>query len=183
MELTKSLVTYDDYLTLPADGKRYEIIEGELFMTPAPTTDHQKVSSNLEQIFYNFLDQHPLGELYHAPTDVVFSMTEVVQPDIVFILKERKEIITKRNIVAAPDLIIEITSESTAVTDRTTKKALYEKHGVKEYWIVDSDAKTIECFVLGQSKFERIGIYSESDTLVSRLLPELKLRIQEVFPK
>ena len=181
MELTKSLVTYDDYLTLPADGRKYEIIEGALFMTPAPTTDHQKVSSNLERLFYEFLNHHPDGEVYHAPTDVVFSMTEVVQPDIFFVLKERKGIITKRNIVAAPDLTIEIASESSGVTDRTTKKALYEKHGVKEYWIVDPYNKLVLLYVLRDNHYIGLHPFAEGDVIESEIFPELKITVDDIF--
>ncbi|MDI6766005.1 MAG: Uma2 family endonuclease [Bacteroidota bacterium] len=183
MQHTTTLLTYDDYLTLPNDGKRYEIIQGELYMTPSPTTEHQKISLKLIRLIDDFAKRTNTGEVFHAPVDIVFSMTEVVQPDIVFVLNTRKEIITKRNIVAAPDLIIEILSESTAITDRTTKKALYEKNGVKEYWIVDPDAKTIECLVLKNNKFERCGLFSIADTYSSCLFSELKVVVKEIFPE
>ncbi len=184
MENTHTILcTYDDYLLLPADGKRYEIIEGELFMAPAPFTDHQDVSRNLEFILLKYLEITKWGKLYNAPTDVIFSMTHVVQPDLLIVARERKEIITKRNIVAAPDLVVEIISPSSALIDRTTKKSLYEKYGVKEYWIVDPDNETIEVFSLENNVFLVAGTFSQGDTLTSRLLPGLEVVLGEVFER
>ncbi|TAK60706.1 MAG: Uma2 family endonuclease, partial [Bacteroidetes bacterium] len=140
--------TYDDYLLLPDDGKRYEIIDGELFVAPAPFIDHQRISIFLTNIIFEYVSEMKIGEVFTAPGDVVFSMIDIVQPDIVYVSASRKEIITKRNIIAAPDFVVEILSLSTVLADRTTKKSLYEKYGVKEYWIVDPEEETIEVFNL-----------------------------------
>lgn len=183
MPHTATLLTYDDYLTLPNDGKRYELIEGELYMTPAPTTEHQAISFRLEHLLYDFVSQSNRGYIYHAPIDIVLSMTDVVEPDIIYFSKEREYIITKRNIIAAPDLVIEILSEGTETIDRTIKKTLYEKHGVKEYWIVDPDKKTIDYFVLKNNKFERCGLFLIDDSFFSCFLPELKVVVKEIFPE
>ena len=184
MEPSTTIVyTYDDYLTLPDDGKRYEIIEGELYMTPAPITLHQLVSGRLFRIIDDFVRKYDLGQALYAPVDVVLSMTDVVEPDIVFVAKERFHIIAKKNIVAAPDLVIEILSESSANTDRTTKKALYEKYGVKEYWIVDPDEQTVELFVRKENEFSRVGVFAGNQTVESQLLEGLKIKVREVFTK
>ncbi|MBI5214849.1 MAG: Uma2 family endonuclease [Ignavibacteriae bacterium] len=173
--------TYDDYLTLPNDGRRYEVIDGELTMAPAPFTDHQDVLRNLEFILVSFLRKTRWGILYAAPTDVVFSMTDIVQPDLLVVARERKEIITKKNIIAAPDLVIEILSPSSTLTDRTTKKALYEKYGVKEYWIVDPDEQAIEVFNLENKIFIMMNVFKSDEQLTSKLLKELVVDLKEVF--
>jgi Uma2 family endonuclease len=181
MQQSVTLLTYDDYLTLPNDGKRYELIEGELFMTPAPTTEHQDISFRLERLLYEFVLKSNRGHIYHAPVDVVFSMTDVVEPDIIYISKEREHIITKRNIIAAPDLVVEILSEGTETIDRTAKKALYEKYGVMEYWIVDPDGKTLECFVLKEGKSVLFGSFCINDMFESTLLKGFRVNLKEVF--
>jgi Uma2 family endonuclease len=181
MSTTSTFVTYDDYLTLPADGKRYEIIEGELYMTPAPFTDHQRILGRLFRLFDEFVRKNNVGEVFVAPADVVLSMTDVVQPDILFISKERSHIITKKNIIAAPDLVVEILSESTAATDRTVKKALYEKYGVKEYWIVGPQLEAIECFSLKEATFTLVGSFKKNESFESVLLKGLRINLNEVF--
>ena len=127
--------TYEDYVLMP-EGKRYEIVEGELYMVPAPTTTHQRISRKLEEMLSRFVEERKLGEVFDAPIDVVFSETDIVQPDIIFISNENKNIIKEENIKGAPDLIIEILSPSSAQRDKTIKKKLYAKNGVKEYWLV-----------------------------------------------
>ena len=175
------LVTYDDYRNLPDDGKRYEIIEGELFMTPSPKTIHQRISHKLEYKLESYIQKHRSGEIFHAPMDVVLSMTDVVQPDILFISKERSHVITENNIVEAPDWVAEITSESTKVRDQTTKKALYEKYGVKEYWIVYPDDEKVEQFVLQDEKLELQKTVEKSGTLKSEVISGFSLPLKEAF--
>lgn len=152
-ETLTRLVTYDDYRHLPDDGKQYQIIGGELYMTPAPTTLHQRIALRIKVKLFEYVEKKELGEILDAPVDVVLSMTDVVQPDIVFVAKERLNIITKKNIVEAPDLVVEILSEHTESIDRNKKKELYERHGVNEYWMVDPEAKRIEQYVPEQQAF------------------------------
>lgn len=151
--LTK-LVTYDDYREMPDDGNQYQIIGGELYMTAAPFSRHQQTVRNIFRIIDEYTVQNDLGETYFAPFDVVFSMVDVVQPDILFVAKERLAIISEKNIVAAPDLIVEVLSDSTKNIDRNPKKNLYATQGVKEYWIADPEAQTIEQFILKNGKLE-----------------------------
>lgn len=129
--------TYDDYLLFPEDGRHHEILDGKLYVTPSPHTKHQRVSRNLLLALASFLKQSSLGEVYDAPFDVVLSETDVVQPDLLVILTERLGIVTEKNVQGAPDLLIEIVSETTRRTDEIVKRKLYERRGVRECWIVD----------------------------------------------
>lgn len=181
MSTKTALVTYDDYQHLPDDGNRYEIIDGELFMTPAPKMYHQDIIGNIYYHIRKFLEKTNLGKVYVSPADVVLSMTDVVEPDLFFISKERSEIITKKNVVAAPDLVVEILSESTAAIDRNRKKDLYGKYGVKEYWIVDPEQAAIEQYILRDGFFELNDELTSSDKLNSKIIEHFSIPLKEVF--
>ena len=140
--------TYEDYLGFPDDGNRHEIIDGEHYVTPAPLTKHQRISANLLGHLYPHCSQSKAGLVLGAPTDVVFSKTDVVQPDLLFIAKSREHIVTRENIQGAPDFIVEILSDSTRLRDERTKRTLYERFQVKEYWIVDPELETVKMFRL-----------------------------------
>ena len=122
-----------------------------------------------------------MGEVFIAPTDVILSQTDVVQPDILFVSKERSYIITDDNIRGAPDLAVEVLSPSTAQRDRTLKRTLYALHGVPEYWQADSDAKNVAVLTLVNGEYKVAGIYGEGQTLVSPLLPGFTLEIDKIF--
>jgi len=177
--------TYEDYKSLPeSETKRYELLEGDLVLVPSPTEYHQRISGNLEFILRQFIRERDLGQVYHAPLDVVLGEgeeREVVQPDIFFISKERSKIITEEEIRGAPDLVVEITSPGTEERDRGYKRTLYACHGVKEYWIVDPETKTVEVLVLGKRGFEKAAAYGEADRLRSPLLAGLEIKLEEVF--
>ncbi len=183
MAVTKTkLVTYDDYLELPDDGYQYQIIGGELFMTAAPFSRHQRTSRNIFRIIDDYVIKNDLGETFYAPFDVVLSMTDVVEPDILFIAKERLHIITEKNIVEAPDFVVEVLSDSTEQIDRNQKKELYENHGVKEYWIVDLDLETIEIFTLKNKTLVLEAAADEQNpTIKSRLFEALTVNAEEIF--
>ena len=172
--------TYEDYLNT-SDDKRYELIDGELILAPAPRRDHQRVDMKLGWRLGRFVEENALGVVYSAPRDVVFSDTNIVQPDLMFISNERMHIDTEAEVWGGPDLVIEILSPSTAARDRTLKRALYARHGVNEYWLVDADARTIAVLLLGQQGFEPVATYSEGDTLVSPTLPGFSILVDEVF--
>jgi len=177
----KKKYTYKDYLTM-SDDKRYELIGGELIMmTPSPVPYHQWISKNIEYEIERFVREKNLGRVFDAPCDVYLDDENVVQPDILFISRERTHIIGKNNIQSAPDLAIEILSESSAYTDMMKKKRLYAKFGVKEYWIVDPNGKTIEIYRLKEGVFILAKSFSENDELESPLLPGLKIRLSPVF--
>ena len=175
------LFTYDDYLALPDDGKRHEIIGGELSMTPAPFTDHQRILLNIFRPIDNYVRKRKLGEVLIAPVDVILSMTDVVQPDLIFISRDHSRIITKKNVISAPDLVIEILSGSSAWRDRSIKKSLYEKYGVLEYWIVDPEEQAIEVYVLKENKFILLGRFSRDESMESEVLGGLKIAARGIF--
>jgi len=180
---TSTKLTYDDYVLMPDDGRRHEIIDGEHYVTLSPVTKHQLVSRNLEYLLIDFLRGHPLGEIFDAPYDVVFSETDVVQPDIVYVSNDRKGIITEKNIRGVPDLVVEILSESTRKTDEITKRKLYERFGVVEYWIADPVLDTIKVYRRRETLFERIADLSleAGDSLSTPLLPGFEVPLTRIF--
>lgn len=172
--------TYQDYLLLPED-KRYEIIDGDLLMSPAPTGYHQDVVFRLAR----FLDDHAraddLGKVQIAPRDVYLSETDIVQPDILFVSKARLGILEEKYVRGAPDLTIEAFEKATAARDRVLKAKLYAKYGVKEYWLADLQAKSVEILPNSETGFERQALFSASETLRSSLLPQLRIPLADVF--
>src|SRR5512143_2276820 len=162
--------TYDDYVLLD-DDRRYEVIDGELFLTPAPTPYHQMVKLRIEKILLDHVERHGLGQILDAPCDVVLSTLDVLQPDIFFISPGRLATIGEKYISDAPDLVIEVLSPGTRRRDRTLKSKRYALFGVREMWIADPDAKTIEVFVNSGERFRRDAIYIREDVLRSPLLP------------
>lgn len=179
MDTTARKMTYADYVKIPADGHRHEIIEGEWFMTPAPNLNHQGIVGNVHLTVGTHVVLHKLGRVFVAPTDVVLSEHDVVEPDIVFVSKDRLSILTEPNIQGAPDLVIEVLSPSTAALDRGRKLALYERAGVKECWLVDPSARVIEIHEMGSPR--RTRIYKEGQTFESALLPGLILEVSAIF--
>ena len=173
-------LTYEDYLQTPDDA-RCELIDGELIMAPAPRTIHQKTVLKLANRLDTFVERHDLGEVYIAPTDVVLSDTDVVQPDLLFVSKDRAHIITDDNIQGAPDIVIEILSPSTAERDKTVKRDLYAKHGVKEYWQVSPDERSVTVLLLGDEGYEVVAVYREGQTLTSPTLAGFSLDVSEIF--
>jgi len=175
--------TYEDYKSLPESmSRRYELLHGELRMVPAPTTEHQFISRNLEFILYHFVRIHDLGTVLYAPVDVVFGQgddREVVQPDILYISHQRRHIITEEEIQGVPDLIVEILSPGTEQRDRGYKKHLYGRYGVREYWIVDPASRTVETY--GGHDFDCLRRLTENQTLTSPLFPGLEIVLKEVF--
>ena len=172
--------TYEDYVNTPED-KRYELLDGELIMTPAPVEIHQRVSILLGWRLIQFVTENGLGRVYQAPFDVVLSDMDVVQPDLLFVSNARAHIVTAANVQGAPDLVVEILSPSTAERDRTLKRRLYARHGVSEYWIVDTEASSVTVLLLREGGFEVAGTYGEGDTLTSPALPGFELRVDDIF--
>ena len=175
-------LTYKEYKTFPDnDGIRKEIIEGELFMTPAPSIKHQIVSQHLFVILYNYIKKNGFGKIFYAPCDIVFSDINIVQPDLIFISKKNYEILTDLNIKGAPDLLIEILSPSTKENDRIFKKQIYEKFGVKEYWIVDPENESVEIWILKNHKYLLELKVGKSQTIKSQILKGLKIDSSDIF--
>lgn len=173
--------TYEDYLVIPDDGKRYEIIEGELFMTPAPILKHQDILREFSNRIDSFVKKNNLGIVFFAPCDVIFSKTNIVQPDILFISKKNRAILAEKNIQGAPDLLVEIISPSTEERDVVFKKKLYSKFGVKEYWIVYPNEDKVEVFSLQNNGYQLHGNYEKKEVLISPLLKGLEINLSEIF--
>lgn len=142
--------TYAEYARLPDDGNRYEVIAGELHVSPSPSPMHQKALMRLSTALDQFTQEHGLGEMYHGPIDVLLSGDDYLVPDLVFVRAERTDVITKRGIEAAPDLVIEAISPSTALRDRGLKRERYAHFGVPLYWVVDVELRHIEVYHLSQ---------------------------------
>lgn len=176
----KDKYTYEDYLRLPED-QRYELISGELVMVPAPKTKHQRISARLLRLLMNYVEEKDAGEIFPAPTDVYFDEETVVQPDILFISKERQATITEDNIKGAPDLVVEIVSPSSAYYDLVKKKKIYARFGVKEYWAVDPEEKTVEVYLPAADVYEVAQSLSEGDRLSSAVFPGLSIDLIELF--
>ncbi|MBI2265346.1 MAG: Uma2 family endonuclease [Armatimonadetes bacterium] len=172
--------TYRDYLGLPED-KRYELIDGEFHLTPAPGELHQRISRELEFELMMYCKSHKGWILYDAPFDVVLSDINVVQPDILLIHAKRKGIITPHYVRSAPDICIEILYPSTSQRDVEVKRQLYLKYGVQEYWIVDPEAQTVEVLLAGKDFFETHRVFTVATPLSSPLLPDLSLDLRKVF--
>ena len=176
---TKKGFTYADYLTWP-DDERWELIDGEAYnMTPAPTTRHQNIVYNVSFILKSKLLNKSCRP-FVAPTDVVLSEYDVVQPDVFVVCDEKK--ITEANIQGAPDLIVEVLSPATALKDKREKKNLYEKYGVKEYIIVDPAAQYVERFLLEEGGlYGKGGIFGPKEVLPLVSLKEIEIPLWEIF--
>lgn len=176
----KRKFTYEDYLKTP-DDVRYELIGGELLMTPSPVPRHQRISGKLEFELRKFVAENDLGEVFDAPCDVHIDNENVVQPDILFISKKRLNIIGEKNIEGAPDIAIEILSESTAYRDLILKKKLYARAGVKEFWIVIPGEESIEVYILKDNSYLPHRTYSKNEILESPYLKGFKIELKGIF--
>ena len=177
------IVTVADLEAMPDDGNRYEIIEGELFLSKAPGVPHQRVSGEVFDSFRSYLRKHPIGEVLATP-GLILSGTDAVIPDLVFIVNERvSEVITGDRLTAAPDLVVEILSPGpdNLRRDRVAKRQLYGRFGVKEYWILDPERRIIEVYVLRGRVLELATTLGEHDELRSPVLPGFSCRVQSFF--
>ncbi|HEV8232329.1 MAG TPA: Uma2 family endonuclease [Thermoanaerobaculia bacterium] len=181
MSVPESLrFTYQDYARLP-DDRRYEVIDGELVLTPAPTPFHQIVKQRIEQFLLERVNAGGLGQVLDAPCDVVLSRFDVLQPDIFFVSSGRLAIIGEKYISEGPDLVVEVLSPGTRKRDRVLKSKRYAHFGVREMWIANPDKKTIEVFVNTEGGFRREALYGGDDVLCSPLLPGLEVPLARVF--
>jgi len=178
--LVDTRLNYNDYCLLPNNGRRYEIIDGELFVTPSPRRAHQNVVTQLSYYLVEFVKREERGRVYVAPFDVVFSFHDVVEPDILYVSKERASVVTEKNVQGAPDLVVEVLSASTAEIDRTTKLKLYARYGVQEYWLIDPEECTAEVYRSEARGFERVASLQPSDLLTTPLLPGFSVLLSKL---
>lgn len=170
-----------DYKLLP-EGAPYQLIGGEIIMTPAPNPMHQVISANLFKKISKFVDEKGIGLVLYSPIDIYLGKSDAYQPDIVFISKKRQDIIKEDGIYGAPDLVVEILSPSTAYYDIKKKFKIYETSGVKEYWIVDPEMKGVEIFILSPTgEFELLLKCYETGTVRSKLLDGPEIDLEEIF--
>ena len=175
------VLTYADYAALPADGRRYEIHDGELSVTPAPGTRHQRAIGRLFVVLHTFVTNEGRGEVFVAPTDVILSDTTIVQPDIVWVGPDRIGMISARGIEGPPTLAVEIVSPSTGAIDRHTKLQLYARHDIPWYWLVDPGAATLEVYGLVAGS-NALRAQATGDTpLSAEPFPDLALPLASIF--
>lgn len=175
------LLTVENYKILPETGPRYQLIEGDLYMAPAPNRYHQEISFNLEYILRGYLESHRLGRVYHAPFDVVLDDYNVFQPDIIFVANDHLAILTEAGAEGAPDFVVEILSPKTAKLDRDNKRRVYATSGVRELWIIAPETRQIEVYLLGQDAAAPVATYDENDSFASALFPGLTFRASAIF--
>ena len=177
-------LTYDDYLLFPEDGMRHELIDGEHYATPAPIWRHQAISRNLIGMIWSYLQQHPIGHVFAAPFDVIFSNVDVVEPDVLYLSKQRiAQLEPSPWIKGAPNLVVEIGSPGTRKRDETIKRRLYERFGVDEYWVIDPELDTIKLYRRTNNQYERVAelTLENGDVLTTPLLPGLELPLAKIF--
>ena len=174
--------TYENYLGLPEDGNRYEIINGVLYMAPSPSFFHQEINLTIGSILHRHIKEAGLGRVVTAPSDVrLVAGGAVVQPDVLVVLNAHLDRITENGITGAPDLVVEITSPGTASYDRYEKRMAYENAGVTEYWIVDPSSRTIEVFLLKEGVYESQGVFREKAKLPSVVAQDLAVPVEQFF--
>jgi Uma2 family endonuclease len=185
MKPADAKLTYDDFLLFPDDGKRHELIDGEHYVTPSPNVRHQQISMELTFAIRSWLEEHPVGRLFAAPLDIVFTQFDVVEPDILYLSHERAaEVLTAQHLRGAPELLVEIGSRGTRKRDETIKRRLYERSGVSEYWFVDPELDVVRVYRRDGEGFARPRELSREagDALPTPLLPGLTLPLARIFP-
>ncbi len=173
--------TYADYAALPEDGKRYEIVNGVLYMTPAPSWSHQDVVGELFAYLRDHLRSSNSGRVFVSPIDVELAPNTVFQPDVVVLLKASEHKLGEHHIIGAPDLVIEVASPGTSRYDLREKQDAYARAGIPEYWVVNPDAHTIEVLVLDIGSYVSLGVYTGKATLPSQVLPEFAALVEQFF--
>jgi Uma2 family endonuclease len=177
-------LTYDDYLLFPEDGKRHELIDGEHYVTPSPNLRHQEISGRFYLMIGSWLETHPVGRVFYAPLDVIFSRHDVVEPDLLYASHERaRTIMTGNWVTGAPELVVEIGSPTTRARDETIKRRLYERFGVLEYWVVDPVHEVVFVSRRDADAFAApIELARErGDVLRTALLDGLALPLERIF--
>jgi Uma2 family endonuclease len=179
---TRVRLTYEDYAALPDDGRRYELHEGELSVTPAPGLSHQDILGNLFVILRGHVNARGLGKVFVSPVDCILENITIVQPDVVFVGTARRAIMSERGIEGAPTLVVEVVSPSSGVIDRRRKLQLYARYAVPHYWIVDPPERTIQAHALEHGVYQLAGVLSEATPVALPPFGDLILDPQEIWP-
>ena len=173
--------TYREYALLPDDGKRYEIVDGDLYVSPAPTPLHQTVSRRLQHQLMSQLEDTGRAYVFNAPIDLILDDTTTVQPDLVLVSMEQRHVISERGIEGPPSIVVEILSPSTSSNDRVLKRLAYARHQIPEYWIVDPAGGEVETYRLGEDGYALSACLGPSDTLTSQLFEEIAIPLGPIF--
>lgn len=173
--------SYADLELIPPDHNRYEIVDGELFVTPSPRTLHQIIVGNLHTDLMIYVRLNKVGKAFVAPLDVVFTSSTVLIPDIIFVSSDRLNVVGEKNISGAPDLVVEVISDSSRRLDREVKLKQYALYGVAEFWLIDPDGRTIEVFRLSNGVYELVSLLGWNDLLHSPLLPGFSVSVSSLW--
>lgn len=182
-EIVHVVLTYEDYCQLPNDGRRYEILDGELAVTPAPTPSHQEVLGNLFRLLDDHVRPRRPGKVYVAPIDVILARTSVVQPDLVFVRAERLSLVSARGIEGPPDLVVEVLTPTTEAQDRGPKLQLCARYGVPHYWLADPDARRLEAYELAGTSYRLVADLTGTADFAPALFPGLTLPLDALWPR
>ena len=174
-------LTFEQFRELPSDGKRYELVRGEVHVTPAPATRHQLALQNLTENLGPYVHKNDLGEIFPAPLDVRLGEETVLQPDFIFISNAGAGIIQENWIEGSPDLAVEILSPTTAGHDRAVKLPIYAEARVPEVWFIDPKAKTVEVLRLQGARYAVEATYAGHQVLTSALFPGWQLRLDDLI--
>jgi Uma2 family endonuclease len=174
-------ITRHDYEEMPAGPPYYQVIEGDLVMSPSPNIYHQAIAGRIYSMLLQFLEKRPLGEVFVAPLDVFLGEINVYQPDVVFISNQRRSILTERGLEGAPDLAVEVLSPSTARFDKGSKRKVYARTGVRELWLVDAEARLIHVYQFTKDAETPAATYDEKAVFTTPLLPGLRLWASSIF--
>ncbi len=174
-------LTYEDYVELPDDGRRYEILDGELEVSPAPAPLHQRVSQNLSSALHVHVRERKLGRVYSAPIDIILAPTTVVQPDVVFVSSGREAMVTKRAVEGPPELVVEILSPWSVRRDRVAKAAIYARFGIGHYWLLDPEAHTFEVYEAEGAEYRLAARHGVCGTMRTPFFPDLELDLGLVW--
>lgn len=179
--LTRRRATIEEFWALPESMQHIEYMDGEIIMAPPPTVSHQRVSGSMFYAFKKYVERNRLGEVFFAPVDVVLPTGEVIQPYLLYLTNEEAErAIAAKRVHGAPSFLIEILSPGSIKHDKVTKRNLYEKNGVLEYWIVDLKAKSIAQLVLRGKHYELTEL-REEDTIRGSVLAGFEMKVGELL--
>jgi len=173
----KTRLDYDDYCAIPPDGKRYELLDGQVQVTPAPSPLHQRLVLRLARALQDHFEEP--AEVFVSPIDVILTPHDVVQPDLVVVTDPSQ--VSTRGIEGAPLLVIEVLSPATTVYDRTTKAQRYAALGIPHYWLVDPETRSIQCFRRREAAYQPVGSFGPEDTLTHPDFPDLRLGLAALW--
>jgi Uma2 family endonuclease len=177
-DISANKLTYELYCLFPDDGNRHEIIDGSHYMNPSPNLSHQSVLGKLYRFLYEHIESSKKGHVFLAPTDVLLSKFDIVQPDLTVVLNDRATILTEANIQGTPSMVVEIISPGTAKYDRTLKKRLYQVAKVPEYWIVDIKNKRVEQYFLTNEKYEQLA---QSENIQLQIVENVRFKSNDLW--